>query len=336
MEIVNEINRILGEVGHFAHYHSVEHLIHSFPTMLVSFYESYFYSTPDGIISNPTNTLDEVKNIEIILTALKNYNKSGISAHSLISGDLEALRGAAEIFSFVSKSLPKPNSESSSSPSSNEMNELDLILEKVKLLDERLDFEISQTQGFLDLRSEALKLKMTETAKLIEVQDFQLNNSNAEKDSFGTPCKVIPHQVKRKRKMKKKPKEMDMSHLEVEPNETKTNNAQAIIPSRPSSGAPSKRKPMVRRMLAKDANHLDKQRPGSAPTQKTSSSKDNQSSLNQDSRLNNEFSVSANIEKFRLPNLHKNDTGVHLIPPLWFALISSFRNTRTTSGQEGR
>ena len=334
MEIVNEINGILEEIGSSTHLHSIEHLIHSLPMILVTVYESYFHSTPEGIICNPTNTLEEMKNIEVTLTALKNYNKSRITAKSLLSGDVEALRGLVEIFSLISRSLLKPTKISPSS-FSNEMNELDLILEKIKLLDERLNFEISQTQGFLDLRSEALRLKILETNQLLEAQEFQINNLNGfEKDSFGTPCKVIPHQGKPRRKMKKKPKEIDSKPLEMEPNETQTNNVQSIIPSRPSSGAPSKRKPMVRKMLTKNVNHTDKPRPGSAPTQKSSSRKDNQSSSNQNSRQRNDFSVSENLEKYRLPILHKNDTQVSKSYSYFLFMLS--RNTRTTNGLEER
>lgn len=336
MEIVNEINGILEDLGSSTHLHSTEHLIHSLPMILVTVYESYFHSTPEGLISNPTNTLEEMKNIEITLTALRNYNKSRISAKSLLSGDVEALRGLVEIFTLISRSLLKPTKISPSS-SSNEMNELDLILEKIKLLDQRLNFEISQTQGFLDLRSEALRLKILETNQLLEAQEFQINNLNvSEKDSLGIPCKVIPHQEKpTRRKMKKKPKEIDSKPLEMEPRDTQTNNDQPVIPSRPSSGAPSKRKPMVRKMLTKDVKQSpDKQRPGSAPTQKSSSRKDNQSSSNQDSRQRNDFSVSENLEKYRLPNLHKNDTQVS--QSYSYFLLMSSRNTRTTNGQEER
>jgi hypothetical protein len=341
MEVVDEINQVLEEAGQITYIKSFDHLIHSFPTILVTFYESYFHSTPDGVISNPTNTLDEVNNVEMTLTALRNYNKSRVTAHSLISGDLEALRGLIEIFSLVSRSLPKPNLKIPSVQSSNDINELDLILEKVNLLEERLNLEISQTQGFIDLRSEALKFKIAETEKLIATKEFHFGSNTFENDSFGSPCKVIPHQAKRKKKFKKKAKEID---AEMEFNETQTNNDQTVIPSRPSSGAPSKRKPMVRRMLAKDAQQPEKQRPGSAPMQKTSSSmKDNQSSSNQESKQHkNEFSVSANLEKYRLPNLHKNVAGVRPHCSDCSSLLFSrslhviVRNTRTTSGQGGK
>jgi hypothetical protein len=315
MEVVDGLNDVLEAAGLSRQVVSIDHMVHFLPTLIVMLYDSFFDAKLEGIlVTNPTSTSEELQNIETILSALQNYNKNGISARSLISGDLEQLRGFVELFSLISKSVQKPKSRTPIFSSRDDLTELKLIVAKVNHLDERLTHEMARAEGYFQLRSEALKLKVNGIERIPEISQ-QADEAIVDKEpvSSSSPYKAMPHlhpPEKRKKKGKKKSKEPDPKispeGLDLESNPKQSPHDQAIVPSRPSSSAPSKRKPVTRRLLAATQTQplgegsVLIQRPVSAPNQRASPrSKEDQhkQSLNQDS------SQQGSLEKGR--GLHK-------------------------------
>jgi hypothetical protein len=312
MEIVSGVNDILEAAGLPRNVISLDHMIHTLPTLMVMLYNSFFDVKPRGnFVLNPSTTFEEFQNVESILTTLQIYHINFISARSLIAGDLEALKGFVELFSLVSKSVPKPKSMIPILSSRNEITELKLILAKVNHLEERLNHEMARAEGYFQLRSDALKLKFNEAERIQSeiAQQSEAKVSDKEPMNPTSPYKAIPHlqpPERKKKKTKKKTKEAEPKrppespHLET--NQPQRLHEQSIVPSRPSSSAPSRRKPLTRRVLTATQPHppdealVSIQRPSSAPNQKPSPRRDHQRkrSLNQDASQQE-----GNLEKAR-------------------------------------